>query len=92
MRLLVHPVDSQGFAQVSGSSRIASGPEALEPREDVPPGRVVGLHPIAPVTLPIAQLARPRPVRHVGPVEREILRRPDHRLQFDQRAVRECAA
>ena len=40
----------------------------------------------------VAQLAPPGPVRHVGAVEREVFRGPDHRLELEERPVLEGAA
>ena len=91
LRLLVHPVEPHGSAQVSGSSRIGSGPERLQSLEDVPTAGVVGLDPVAPLHLPGAELPDARPGRHVGAVEREVFGGPDQRLQLDERPVHEGA-
>ena len=94
LRLLVHPVEPHG--SVDGVRQVAHRERALrlQPFQDVAAAGVVGLHPVAPLHLPGAELARPRPDRHVGAVEREVLRGPDQRLQLEERPVRRgrCAA
>ncbi len=64
-------------------------PRGLQPREDVPPAGVVGLHPVAPI-LPASRATRR--ARASPPCRRGRARGPrrsNHRLQLDQRPVLE---
>ena len=91
LRLLVHPVEPHGSAQVSGSSRIGSGPEAFSRFRMSRRQASLALTQFAPLHLPGTERARARPGRHVGAVEREVFGRPDQRLQLDERPVVEGA-
>ena len=60
LRLLVHPVELHGTAQVSGQLARRQRPRGAEPVEDVAPARVVGPHPVAAGT-PASRAARRGP-------------------------------
>ncbi len=92
LRSFVHPLDAHGTAHVSGISPAAKRPRVGEPSEDVATARVVRRHPVADRLLPLAQRTAPGPVGHLRPIERDILARPDHPAEFDQRAPLERVA
>jgi hypothetical protein len=85
LRSLFQPLDSHGMSVVSGRALV------VELVEDVAPGVVVGLDPVAEGDLPVLQLAHARPRGHLGPVERDVLGGPQHAVQLDQGAVRDRA-
>ena len=55
-----------------------------QPLEDVAPAVVVGPHPLPLGHLPVAQLALPRPLRHLGARQREVLGHQQPLVQLDQ--------
>ena len=63
-------------------------PGRREPLEDVPAADVVGADPVPDTGVPAGNLpgAGPVPRRHVRPVQRKVLGRPDERPQLDQGA------
>ena len=87
LRLLFHPVEDQGCTQVSGSSLLGNGPSARSR------SRMSRRQASFVVTqsrwycCQSAQLTGPRPLRHLGAIQREVLGRSQRAPQLDQRLL-----
>src|SRR4051794_25090777 len=84
LRLLVHPVDCHGTAQVSLSSRAGSLPLRLQSLKDVLAAGVVGRHPIPDVDLPVLELPSSWPLGHLGTKQRDVVAGPQHAAELHQ--------
>ena len=66
--------------QLAGGQRSVSA----QPVEQVAAAGVVGRHPLGARDLPLLERPAPRPLRHLGPEQRQVLRRTDVALVLDQ--------